>query len=225
MKQRILYFAEVWLPALILAACVGTPVQTQAPEPLFPRVEERREYEILDYENREQGADLPEWLSRYMAEGTAGVETLPQYAGSYIFIESDSGTNISALRQWSLGFSLAQDFPRLAAARVQDCLTSAGAGNPERVYGRYFESMIRNVFNARFQGAAKEAECWVYRRYSGDTSAPPQEVYELFIMVRIDREVLKAQLDGVLYRNGNVQASKEQTAAFERLHQVFYERF
>ncbi|MDR0554245.1 MAG: hypothetical protein LBG76_05535 [Treponema sp.] len=217
---------RIFLPlpgVVLLAACAGTPALLPMPVPTLPPVTPERAYEIVDYKAKESGEALPEWVSQYLSGGIAGVEALPEYAGAYVFIEETVSARINALNQEALGFSLNQDFPRLVAARVLARLTGAAGGEPDRIYGRYFEDLVKNSIDAGYSGARIEADFWLLRRYEEEDGTDSTPMYSFFLLVRIERNLLKSQLNKIL--NTAAQGTREQIQAIERLKTNFYEDF
>lgn len=217
MKVILQFFYSLLCAAFFLGACTGEPAAAPAQTPL--PAGKSPEYQIMDYPGKEAGEEIPLWVSRYLSGGNAAVEALPQYEDSYVFIGENSGTNINALRQWTIGFMVDQDFPQMVSSRVQARIFAAGGENPDKVYGRYFEYAVKNTFDSGYMGPRREADYWVLKRYAGE------DVYEFFILVQIDKDFLKKQLDGILFKLDNPQVTREQAAAIERLKANFYEGF
>lgn len=213
--------------ALTAIGCAGKPKPAPAPAPA-PAAPARPapKYEVLDHKSMGLG-DIPEWVMVYINEGVTGVEALSRYKDKFVFIGEDSGTNLNALRQWSTGFTVAQDLSRLVSTRVQAKFAGAAAGSPDDEYGRYFENVVKSASDATYSGARKETDFWILKRYfKEDGKTVDREVYDYYVLVSIDQATLKRQIDAVL--NGvkpDRPLSREQQTAVDRVKESFYEGF
>jgi hypothetical protein len=208
--------------AFLLTACSSAPERPVDLGPL-PAYQERHSItEILDHEN-----DMPEWASRYIDAGCAGIEALPEYAGSYAFVGRQAGISLEPLRLWAAGFSVERDFPRLVSARIQERFLAGGNGNPADEYGRYFETVVKNASDAAFEGASRQGSFWVKKRIFGDDGiSPVEDVYEYLIMILIDQEILRQQINIILITaRPDKLPSRDQLAAAMRLRLNFYDGF
>jgi hypothetical protein len=224
--KKILFvlFAAV----LAFSACSSKP-RTQA-EPLAPApqyIERTETYVVLEHKNTAVGQDVPDWVTRYIAGGLSGVEAMPEYEGKYVFVGEDSGGNLNALRQWSSGFSVAQDISRMVSRRVQDRFAGAAAGSPDDAYGRYFENVVKSSSDASYSGARKETDFWIKKRYfKADGKTVDREVYDYYILVSIDKTLLEQQINNVLNNvSADVPPTREQATAYDRVKEAFYEGF
>jgi hypothetical protein len=193
-----------------------------------PRYEEKAEtHRVADHKTRALGEDIPEWVSRYISGGLSAVETMDEYKNKYVFIGEDSGSNLNALRQWSAGFSVAQDFSRLVSSRVQARFAGAAAGNPEESYGRYFEEAVKTSADASYTGARREGDFWLLRHYfEEDGKTLRREVYAFYVLVSIDKPLLERQLNGILEGiRPERRPHRDQAAAVERIRENFFEEF
>jgi hypothetical protein len=208
--------------AFLTAACFSGPGRSVDLGPVPAYRERNNVAEIIDYEN-----DMPEWVDRYAATGLAGVESLPEFEGRYVFVGRQTGNSLEPLRLWAAGFSLERDFPRLVSARIQARFILGGNGNPGDEYGRYFEAAVKNASDSAFEGAFLEGSFWIKKRIFGDDGLTPVgEVYEYLILTSIDRETLRGQIDMLLTTTpANAAPSRDQAAASMRLRLNFYEGF
>jgi hypothetical protein len=208
--------------AFLVTACFTAPEKPVDLGPV-PAYQERNSIaEIIDHES-----DMPEWVSRYVGAGAAGIETLPEYAGRYVFIGRQIGNSLEPLRLWEEGFSVERDFPRLVSARIQERFIAGGNGNPGDEYGRYFEAVVKNASDTAFQGAARESSFWLKKRiFAEDGISPGGEIYEYLIMISIDREILQEQINMLLITaRPDKPPTREQSAASMRLRLNFYDGF
>jgi hypothetical protein len=223
--KKIYVAMAVGLVALSVAGCASKPpaqnsnAQVPAKGP---------NYVVIDHKTMALGGTVPDWLEIYMnGGGLRDIEALPKYKDVFVFVGEDSGTNLNALRQWATGFSVAQDMARLVSTRVQARFAGAAAGSPDDEYGRYFENVVKTASDATYSGARKEADFWVLKRYfKEDGKTVDREVYDYYVLVTIDKETLKKQIENVL--NGvkpDKPLTKEQQTAVDRVKQSFYEGF
>lgn len=225
--MKKIFICSIIVVTVTLAGCASKPKGASGQLPAPEYVEKTEAYEVLDHKTKAVGQDVPEWVTRYISEGLLGVEGMPQYKEKYIFIGEDSGTNLNALRQWSTGFTVAQDFSRMVSTRVQARFAGAAAGSPDDAYGRYFENVVKNSSDATYHGARKETDFWLLKRYfQSDGKTVDREVYDFYVLVSIDKPILERQINDIL--NG-VQAdrapTREQASAIERVKEAFYEGF
>lgn len=209
---------------LIISGCAGraAPRLIRAPEPL----EEPEPYEIAAYQGQDQGNEMPAWLDVYLEKGLRGLESLAEYRQKYVFVAQNSGTNSRLLKQWAENFSPAQDFARLAAARIEARLSAAATAYPDDEYGLFFEMAVKAASDNAYQGAVKEDDYWILRRYPGGEETGIRESFEFFILVSIDKSLFESQVNAILNRlNPAPPAGKEQTEAFNRVKENFFDGF
>jgi hypothetical protein len=220
--MKTLRFCIPLIGAFLTTACFSG---AEAPVDLgpAPAYQERNSItEIIDYEN-----DMPEWVSRYVDAGLAGIEALPEYENNYVFVSLQAGISLEPLLLWAAGFSVERDFPRLVSARIQERFIAEGNGNPGEAYGRYFEAVIKNASDTVFAEASRKGSFWIKKRiFEDDGISPAGEIYEYLIMLSIDRESLQRQIDMLLITTRpDKPPSREQSAAAMRLRLNFYEGF
>lgn len=226
MKKTLMF--PLLVAAFVFAGCASKDkANTLAPAPEYQQRTET--YQVTDHKTKSVGQDVPEWVTRFINDGVSGVEAMPQYQGKYVFIGEDTGTNLNALRQWSSGFTVAQDMSRMVSSRVQARFAGAAAGSPDDAYGRYFENVVKSASDASYTGARKETDFWIKKTYyknDGRTLDTNKFEYDYFVLVTIDKEVLQRQVNDVL--NGvktDTPPTKEQASAIDRVKQAFYEGF
>jgi len=224
--KKIYVAMAVALVALSVAGCASKPAVVQETKEQVPA--KGPNYVVIDHKTMALGGAIPEWLEVYMnGGGLRDIEALPKYKDVFVFVGEESGTNLNALRTWATGFSVAQDMARLVSTRVQARFAGAAAGSPDDEYGRYFENVVKTASDATYSGARKEADFWVLKRYfKDDGKTVDREVYDYYVLVTIDRETLKKQIENVL--NGvkpDKPLTKEQQTAVDRVKQSFYEGF
>jgi len=239
MKKKLI---SAILTAVLFASCAGNsgkrfqnftaPQQTaETPEPFI----------ITDYKNRADGEMLPEWVEAWLKSGISEVEKLAVYRDRYVFVSWNEGNNFNALTQWSKGFSPELDFPRLAAARIEDRL-SASVPFPDDEYGAFFETLIRTASDASWTGAIREEDFWIYREYEsgagespvlaedqepgGRNPAPEKEAWGFLILVTIKKTLFASQLNEIFLKvNPAPQPSRDQVNAANRVKERFFDGF
>jgi len=227
--KKILMTAALVAIALGVIGCAGDPGPAPAEEKEAIKITDRSAppYDVIDHKTLALGQEVPEWVLAYITDGVVGVESLPRYEGKFVFIGEDTGTNLNALRQWATGFTVAQDLSRLVSTRVQAKFAGAAAGSPDDEYGRYFENVVKSASDASYTGARKETDFWLLKRYfKEDGETVDREEYDYYVLITIDQEVLKRQIEDVL--NGvepDKPLTREQQTAVERVKESFYEGF
>jgi hypothetical protein len=228
------------ITAVLFTACVGQNsgiILRPEPERKSPSQTGPQEtWQIIESQNGLPENGIPEWVSLYLSEGIPGVESLDRYNGKYVFIGENRGINLTALKQWSKGFSAEQDFPRLLAQRVENRLTASASLYPDDEYGEYFERLIKLVSDAEYP-AAKEEHFWIKRiripdaveddpDSTGDQADSPTERYEFFILLDIDKDSLQNQIRQITAGlKTDRPPTREQAAAINRVQSSFFTGF
>jgi hypothetical protein len=192
-----------------------------------PPPEPREQVIIIDHQNVERGELPPRWVDVYDERGIRGLESLPDYRDSYLFVAKNQGSNFQALNLWQDGFSVLQDFADLIAMRINERFTNASTSYPSDEYGAYFESTVKAAFDAEYTGAVNEATYWRLKQYvTEDLITPDREVYEFLILVRINKAQLVAQVNTLLDLVTPVpRLTKAQTSAVNQLRATFFDQF
>jgi hypothetical protein len=211
-----------FIGVFLITACSAAPEAPLDLGPLPAHQERNSITEIIDYEN-----DMPEWVIRYINDGVAGIESLPEYALKYVFVGRQLGNSLEPLQLWAAGFLAERDLPRLVSARIQQRFIADSGGNPRDAYGRYFEAVVKNASDTVYQGASRESSFWIKKRiFEDDGISPAGEVYEYLILTSIDRETLRQQINILLTTTRpDFSPAREQSAAVMRLRLNFYEGF
>jgi len=219
--KKTILFVSLVAAAVVVMSCGSAPDKKADAKKIVPK------FEVIEHKASAIAGDIPEWVNTYIYDGNSGVEALAKYKDKFVFVGEDSGTNLNALRMWAQGFNVAQDLARLVSQRVQAKFAGAMAGSPDAEVGRYFENIVKNVADATITGARKDTDFWLYKRYFKDDGKTEDKViYDYYVLVTIDKEMLKKQLDAVI--SGAKAAkpmTKEQTTAVDRVKEAFYEGF
>jgi hypothetical protein len=226
-----------------LLSCAGEPEKIIIyPESSRLANEAAEPYQIIESQSGPADAAMPGWVNQYLSGGAAGVETLDAYSDKYIFIGQNRGTNFNALNQWTARFTPAQDFPRLAAARIEKRLIAAASLYPDDEYGQFFELMIREASDAEYSGATREDSFWIKHRINRteeafalseaeqeDNQMPypaVQEVYDFFVLTSIDKAVLQTKIRNLMENiKTDIPPTRDQSVSRSRIQQSFFERF
>ena len=229
--MRRILLAAILIKAIFVSCASGSKVQpltplekpevTQAPVPYF----------ITDYKNRSNGGRVPIWINSFYESGVSGIEALDEYKNRFIFISRNEGKNFKALEHWEEGFSAKLDFPRLAAARIEERFVN-NVLFPDETYGSFYEAMVRATSDASWSGAAVEDSFWLRRRFmatqneNGEIVTREEEKWEFIILVSMEKVLFNSQLD-TLFRNikPSPRPSRDQNAAANRVKDRFYEGF
>jgi hypothetical protein len=199
-----------------------------APEPeMIPQSSEPVEiFQIQDHAARAAGGEIPPWVNAYLYEGIGAIENQPEYQNKYIFIAENTGTNFTALRQWSEGFMIFQDFPRLVSSRIQTRFTASTPGYPDDNYGSFFERTIKKSSDTFYNGAVTEDTFWLLVQYfKEDGITPDREIYHFFILISIDKTLLEIQIDEILNNIPVNTATRDQIVLINSLKENFYTGF
>ena len=221
---------RLWLSAVITAAfflsCAGEPAQ-----PVYgvydpPEAESAaREYFIIDYKNKIRGEPIPEWVTLWLASGNRAVETLSAFQNSFVFVHANEGSNLRALELWRDSFNAELDFPRLAAARIEERLNSA-ASYPDAAFGAFYEELIRAASDTPWEGAVKASDFWVLKKNLANEIEDESESLDFMILVTIEKTSFTSQMEAVFGRlEPNPSPLKEQIAAANELKAHFYQGF
>jgi len=191
---------------------------------------------ILDYKNRDEGAPLASWLRSYLQNGIAGVESLASYGGSYLFVARIYSANRLVINQWIGNFSPERDFSRLVAERIRIRLERGLSIDPNDLYGRAYESLVKEAYRTSFWGGQRIDDSWVrglqIRQDQDETleiegagEADPPRFWG-FVLVSIPKDTLEIQISTLLQAaRGGSGTSREQNAAFEQVKEHFFEQF
>jgi hypothetical protein len=213
---------------LIFSVCAGEPAKIifppeNSPEP--PGFQPENRGRIQNYQDAALGGTIPEWVNRFLLQGSRGVEDMEIYRDSYVFIGTNRGTNFNALGHWADGFTAVQDFPRLAAVRIEKRLLGAASLYPDDEYGDFFETLVKKAFDTVYAGAVKESSFWILRHYD-EEDASVREQYEFFVLVRIGKSEFQAQVQVVMADIKTVNPpNRDQAAAINRVKVAFFEDF
>ena len=226
---------------LFVCACAGQKNKFTYPVP--DKKNDSEPVQIIEIneitENRDGSgaAYMPDWLTSFISGGIEEVEKLTSYQNRYLFIGRNKGGNFLALNKWAENFTVVQDFPRLAAVRIEKKLISAAALYPDDEYGDFYEALVKKAFSGEYPDAIKEETYWIKTMpnqvYDAAELAEeqeritaPSEVYIFFVFASIDKttmqSIIKEMMDDTF---ASVKPTRAQNAAINRLRQTFFEGF
>jgi len=167
---------------------------------------------------------IPAWLRSYLIGGIEAVEKLDAYSNKYVFIGVNEGENISVLNKWVEFFTVTQDFPMLAAARIEKRMYLTVSLYPDDEYGAFYEAMIHNAYNAVYQGAVKEDNYWIKIR-SKDTEEA-SENYKFYVFITIEKSLMQSIIRNMMTKTtADVTITAIQSNSVNRLRNTFFEGF
>ena len=189
--------------------------------------------EILASKGGAPQAALPDWVNSFIHGGIRTVEQLNAHSGRYVFIGRNRGNNFIALNRWSENFTVFHDFPRLAAARIENRLFSAATLYPDDEYGDFFVALIRLASDAEYPGALIEDTYWIKMRITPENSyeetGEPEEaleLYDFFVLISIDRTTMQNHIRRLMSEaEAAATPTRAQRASINRVQQIFFEDF
>ena len=217
----------VFITAMVVFnSCRNTQRETMlqpVEQPSSLSVEEQLSYRITDYRGRDNNEEFPIWVSLYNNGGVALLESLDENRNTYIFISENSSDNFNALQQWLSGFRLSHHFTWQVTSRIQARFERDSHTFPAQDFGAFFEVAIKSAMNVVYRDAVREADFWLKRQYlEEDGVTVEREVYEFLVMMSIDRNILRQEINHILI---NAQSVTEQTREQAALIQRFIENF
>jgi hypothetical protein len=228
------------LLAILLSACVFKKNIVFIPDPADANSQEQIGFDyhqIIESENGPGESGLPTWVRSYIDLGVRGIESLDAYRGKYAFVGKNRGENFNVLRQWAEGFTATQDLPRLITQRTERRLVAAAVLYPDDEYGEYFESFIKKMSDEEYPDALKEQTFWLKQKVKAvseeavdDDDLPKENVYyeryEFFVLMSIDRETLKKQIEETMADvRTKSTPTRNQSQAIAKIRQTFFEGF
>jgi hypothetical protein len=214
---------------LVLCSCVSREKNTP---PVIPAVNNNTPIndligieDIIETKDGAGNAELPAWLLSFDNGGIAAVENMEQYHGKYCFIGRNGGVNFEALLKWADNYSTAQAFTRLAAARIENRLTSTAALYPDDEYGAFYEKLIKKSFDAEYQNASAEDTYWVKKMGTSEANGF-QDTYDFFAFISIDKTIMQDVIKNMIAEvYAEVSPTRAQNNAILNIQKIFFEGF
>jgi hypothetical protein len=221
---------------LIAVSCATQQQQAEVryEEAIVPPV--LRSYTILEYKN--DAGKMPEWLQCYLDADEKRAETLPDYAGDYVFVINEKGTGLSSLAKWSEYFRIEQDFSHSVFLRMYNRLVAESGGRPDYYLGVFFEVFLKKIAGHNFTGAAREDDFWLkvsFEQNVADTditdgntenAVETREEYRYYILARVNKISLQAEIMALFAdAYAEVTPNKLQTGVISGLQNTLFSGF
>ena len=232
--RKIISTAFFFFWAILLGSCAGLKANSFRPVPDYTDdVVPEKSLLIGDITETKGGAaaaHLPDWLFAFINGGIEEIEKMDFYREKYCFVGTNESGNFGALNKWAENFSVIQDFPRLAAVRIEKKLISAAALYPDDEYGSFYELMVKKAFDTEYTGAFLENTFWIKKKISQNEAANRSdgsgEVYEFFVFISIDRIAMQNIIENMMAEVlALVTPTRAQNTAIKRLQQDFFMGF
>lgn len=207
---------------------------------LFSCASEQRPQAVLDWTPKSIPAEsvqtfsivsresdmFPPWVDAYLAGGLRGVERLPAYRNTYVFVKENRGNNLDALKQWAVHFSVEREFPRLVAQRVQNRLEGNVTTYPDNEYGVFFENAIKAFSDARYEHTVKFDDFWFEKSIVAEDGGEDRHEFLFLIMVIIEKKTLTDQINAIFSTIPLIPApTNSQLTAISHVKTAFFTRF
>jgi hypothetical protein len=189
---------------------------------------------IINTKNGAAGL-MPAWLRSFIDGGIEAVETLETYSNKYVFIGIYEGENITALNKLMEYYTVTQDFPILAAARIEKRMYLTASLYPDDEYGQFYEVMMHNAYSTLYTGAEKEDVFWIKTKSENGDTGEPSENYVFFLLITIEKRAMQSIIRNMIAKTnaavttaGNTIESRmtaNQTNSVNRLRNTFFEGF
>jgi len=167
---------------------------------------------------------IPVWLRSFLNGGIEAVEKLDAYSNKYVFIGINEGKNITALNKWIEFFTVTQDFPMLAALRIEKRMYLTASLYPDDEYGAFYEAMIHNAYNSVYPGAVKEDNYWI--KTKPENADAPLENYKFFVLITIEKNLMQSIIRNMMTdTTAGVTMTTVQNNSVNRLRNTFFEGF
>ena len=218
---------------ILLISCSGQQTVLFRPEPGYHEVVQNYQVSINDITETKAGAgnaNIPGWLQAYLNGGVADVEGMVLYFTRYCFIGVNEGSNFNALSKWAENYSVIQDFPRLAAARIEKNLITTATLYPDDEYGSFFETFVKKAFDNEYHDALLEDTFWIKKRIEQgenmDGTGSFTEIYQFYVFISIEKRRMQIVIQNMMAETlVAVTPTRAQNNAIRRLQQNFFTEF
>ncbi|MDR1836626.1 MAG: hypothetical protein LBQ89_03100 [Treponema sp.] len=233
-------FTSVLFLFLFSCGVLGNAVLVPVPDENYFEPEKPFETgSVVETMNGSSMVDAPGWLKAFIYGGNREIEKIYSYREKYVFVGSNEGTNLAALRRWADGYAPPKDLAVLAAARIEKRMISTAALYPDNEYGSFFEVMVKNAYSAEYTDAVKEDIYWIKTEVNqeNDNGGPvPAEgavsingssgIYIFFILITIDKITMQTIISNMIEESiSGITVTGAQRNAIVSLQQDFFEGF
>jgi len=226
MSRTFLFTIVLTISAFVFfASCANEPDKQLIilPLPSEP-VKDARVYSIVDFKDKTEGGFIPEWASLWLSSGNREVEAKNDFHDRFVFVYSNEGNNFRALELLMDNFTPGQDFPRLAATRIE-ARFSVGVPYPDVEYGAFYEDLIRTASDEPWAGVIQVDDFWVKKKYQS-TEEGEAESWEFLILLTIEKYRFTSQMEYIFQKIvPDPTPSELQIAAANNVKEHFYEGF
>jgi len=229
------YSIPVLLTTIIFFSCVSNADNffIPVPEPWYFERSVTIGVDINSIIETKDGASaefLPEWLLAFLEGGIDAVEMLHLFNNKYVFIGVNKNVNFIVVNRWADFYSPVQDFPMLAAVRIENRMILTSSLYPDDEYGFFFERLVKNAYNAVYPGVVKNDTSWIKINTENDIDESinrnPSEIYMSFVLFSIDKPLMQDIIRNLITQTlETVTPSANQAVAVNRLRQNFFEGF
>jgi len=191
-KKLFVVFSIVMV--LVLIGCGGTA------KPLITVVE-------LDNKGNAIGQPAtPEWVTRYVTNGTVGLQAMSEFRDVYCIVGEESSTNRSFALAWADNFSAQQRVGAMIRtniaseyqARVQGAASAVSdqtSTQAAATYQQAIDSSINAIVNVSYSGVQRVNDWWVHqRRYDIDNRDVYRDEYTAWVLYIVPKAVLNEQV-------------------------------
>jgi len=213
---------------IIIFSCAGNKEKIFIPADNFNTVNENTISltDIVDTQAGKRIENMPDWLLKYIEGGVNNAETLYSFSGKYLFVAKNENRNFNALKKWEENYTVQNNFPMIAATRIERRLISAATLYPDDEYGEFFENTVKKAYNASYDGAAIEDSFWIKTNESENDNNSPEEKYIYFILTSIDKGKLYEIIKNITAEAASgIKLNRKQNAAVKNIQQNFFMGF
>jgi hypothetical protein len=188
----------------MLSGCGSKEVKSAIPEAVMPKKE------TIDWQGKSFGRPLNE-TAAIASEGNIGeLSKMEQFRGKQVFLATQQGQNLDALRLWAQRFSIQADVVGMFERFINDRTRADQSGNAQTtaVMGDV-RAALNSVAQGRVVGLQKELDYWILERTYDPITSTIKDQYTYIVVYAIDRELLMRQignaLDGVKAKHPDQQ--------------------
>jgi len=227
--MRKKYPAAVCLSMLfVFFSCVGqnTPNYFPVPDSGINQDEKSKFVEIGNIIETRDGTvnQMAAWLRSFLGSGINAVEKMEAYSNKYVFIVSNEGENFSVLNKWVEYYTVTNDFPMLAAERIEKRMYLTASLYPDDEYGAFYETMMHNAYKTEYPDAVKEDYYWI--KIKSEKEEGVSENYMFFILITIEKNIMQSIIRNMIAKsNAVVTLTNSQNNSVNKLRNTFFEGF
>lgn len=207
MMKRKSAFAMVLIAAIMLSMIFSCA--TKAP---------LRKGEVrLEDKGTAFGVKTPKWVELALIGGPREIEKLPDYKNMMVVVAQFDAQNLQSAQLLAERMQAQTELASYLSTRVKDALKGANVADADsKNFGVYGERFVVSVAEAKFTGFRKEADWWVKVQTYTPDNKPDKQLYRVFQLWTIDKDMLKKQFDILLNQlAGNTPPTPETKRAID----------